>query len=69
MPRSLHAYLRDVIETCGHILEATTGMDADDYRDNTTVRRAVERDFQITGDALGGALRSDGVESVGRHLG
>lgn len=45
MPRSIAAYLADIVDACEHILEATAEMDADGYLLHKTVRRAVERDF------------------------
>ena len=52
MRRSIAAYLADIIDACDHILSATQSLNADDYLNNKTVRRAVERDFQIIGEGL-----------------
>ena len=52
MRRSVAAYLADMIDACEHIIEATSTLDADAYLQNKTVRRAVERDFQIIGEGL-----------------
>lgn len=52
MRRSIAAYLADIIDACDHILTATEALTADDYYANKTIRRAVERDFQIIGEGL-----------------
>lgn len=52
MRRSIAAYLADIIDACDHILSATESLTADDYLANKTIRRAVERDFQIIGEGL-----------------
>lgn len=52
MPRSIAAYLADIIDACEHILDATSDLDVDSYQINKTVRRAVERDFQMIGEGL-----------------
>ncbi|MEM6504284.1 MAG: HepT-like ribonuclease domain-containing protein [Planctomycetota bacterium] len=52
MRRSIAAYLADIIDACDHILSATAGLTADGYLANKTIRRAVERDFQIIGGGL-----------------
>ena len=52
MRRSIAAYLADMIDACEHIVEATAGLDADRYLKNKTIRRSVERDFQIIGEGL-----------------
>lgn len=52
MRRSIAAYLADMIDACEHIIEATAGLDAVRYLENKTIRRSVERDFQIIGEGL-----------------
>lgn len=52
MRRSIAAYLADIIDACEHIVEATAGLDAEGYLQNKTIRRSVERDFQIIGEGL-----------------
>ncbi len=45
-------YLHDIQESAAEILEFTEGMSLDDYRTNKLVRAAVERKFEIIGEAL-----------------
>jgi len=52
MPRSLALYLLDLRDASGEILMFTEGMGRSDYEGNLLVRRAVERDFIIIGDAI-----------------
>jgi len=52
MRRSIAAYLADIIDACEHIVEATAGLDIDTYIADKTIRRSVERDFQIIGEGL-----------------
>lgn len=52
MRRSIAAYLADIIDACDHILSATNTLSAQDYLAQKTIRRAVERDFQIIGEGL-----------------
>lgn len=52
MRRSIAAYLADIIDACEHILEATADLDSDRYLEDKTIRRSVERDFQIMGEGL-----------------
>lgn len=52
MRRSIAAYLADIIDACEHIIEVTAGLDADIYLENKTIRRSVERDFQIISEGL-----------------
>jgi uncharacterized protein with HEPN domain len=52
MPRSVARYLRDLRDASDEILMFTEGMCRSDYAGNLLVRRAVERDFIIIGDAL-----------------
>lgn len=52
MRRSIAAYLADIIDACDHIVEVTDPLDASAYLADKTIRRAVERDFQIIGEAL-----------------
>ncbi len=49
MPRSIAAYLADIVDACEHILEAAAPQTLEAYQASKTLRRAVERDFQIIG--------------------
>lgn len=52
MPRDPRAYLWDVEQACKAIVEFTDGMDEAGYLANRLVRAAVERQFEIIGEAL-----------------
>jgi len=52
MPRSIAAYLADIIDACDHILDAAASQSLEAYQSSKTIRRAVERDFQIIGEGL-----------------
>ena len=55
-PRDLRAYLFDIAEACQRIDEFTTGLSLADYRQAAVLRAAVERQFEIIGEALRQAL-------------
>ena len=52
MKHDAEAYLHDIQEAGGHILEFTKGMSEEDYRKNELVKAAVERKFFVIGEAL-----------------
>jgi uncharacterized protein with HEPN domain len=53
MPQhDVRAYLFDIAEACRLITEFTSGKTLDDYRRDAMVRSAVERQFEIIGEAL-----------------
>ena len=52
MPRSLEAYLSEIIDACDTIELALTGVDLDGYLSNRVVRSAVEREFILIGEAI-----------------
>jgi uncharacterized protein with HEPN domain len=56
--RSLQKYLFDIIEAAHLLEEFTTGKSFDDYASSPLLRSAVERQFEIIGEALTQALRS-----------
>ncbi|HVA85942.1 MAG TPA: HepT-like ribonuclease domain-containing protein [Candidatus Saccharimonadales bacterium] len=56
-PRDLRAHLFDVAEACRLIEEFTRGASFDDYQRTVLLRSAVERQFEIIGEALSQALR------------
>jgi uncharacterized protein with HEPN domain len=58
MQRDERAYLHDIIEACGAIESALSGMDIAAYRANRLVRSAVEREFLIVGEAVAALSRS-----------
>jgi uncharacterized protein with HEPN domain len=52
MPREAKAYLHDMRQAASLITEFTEGMDFDAYAADPMVRAAVEREFEIIGEAL-----------------
>ena len=52
MERDPRAYLWDVQQAANAIEQFTAGLDADGYAQNALVRAAVERQFEIIGEAL-----------------
>ena len=57
MPRSLRAYLWDVEHAATEILAFTDGKQLKDYESDSMLRAAVERNFEIIGEALSQAQR------------
>ncbi len=52
MPREPRAYLHDIAHAAALISEFIAGLDYDAYQDRPMVRAAVERQFEIIGEAL-----------------
>jgi uncharacterized protein with HEPN domain len=52
MPREPHTYLWDVQRAAALISEFITGCSLGDYRSNHMLKSAVERQFEIIGEAL-----------------
>jgi uncharacterized protein with HEPN domain len=59
MPRDARAYLQDIVDCCTAISGMVQGMDLDGYRQNRVIRRAVEREFTIIGEAVLSLSRMD----------
>ena len=59
MPRDLRKYLYDINQACQLLVEFTSGKRLQDYQSDAMLRSAVERQFEIIGEALNQALRSD----------
>ena len=57
MPRSLRAYLWDIERAAGNILAFTHGKELNDYQNDAMLRAAVERNFEVIGEALAQAVR------------
>jgi uncharacterized protein with HEPN domain len=58
MPRrSREAYLWDIADSCKATLEYVRGSDLSDYEHNRMLRRAVERELSIIGEAVSQATR------------
>jgi uncharacterized protein with HEPN domain len=53
------AFLHDIMVACARIREFTSGIDLEVYRQNVMVRSAVERQFEIIGEALNGLSQAD----------
>lgn len=59
MPRDLRKYLYDIDQACLLLKEFTGGKSFADYSTDAMLRSAVERQFEIIGEALGQALRTE----------
>ncbi len=60
MPRhEPRAFLYDISVASARINEFTSGIDLEDYRGNAMIRAAVERQFEIIGEALNRLSQSD----------
>jgi uncharacterized protein with HEPN domain len=59
MPRDPRAYLWDVRESALAIQTFTKGMDAAAYAGNSMAQAAVERKFEVIGEALGQLAKLD----------
>ena len=57
MKTEVEKYLFDIREACLLLKEFTDGKTLDDYLSNTMLRSAVERQFEIIGEALNHALQ------------
>ena len=74
MPRrDLRAYLFDIAEACERIEEFTGGASFGDYQQTVMLRSAVERQFEIMGEALSQAIRhhpevADRINDSGRII-
>jgi len=62
-------YLYDIQQAAWRIAEFTAGKQFEDYRSNTMLRAAVERQFEIIGEALSQLARLDEalVERISEH--
>ena len=62
-------YLYDIQQAAARIAEFTAGKQFEDYRSNTMLRAAVERQFEIIGEALSQLDRLDEtlVERISEH--
>jgi len=57
MPRDPRAWLADIVAACDLLIEFTTGKTFIDYAADAMLRSAVERQFEIAGEALRVALQ------------
>ena len=62
-------YLYDIQQAAVRISEFTSGKQFEDYRSNTMLRAAVERQFEIIGEALSQLARLDErlVQRISEH--
>lgn len=51
-PRDVRKYLYDIAETADQLSEFVAGKSLDDYLGNRLLQAAVERQFEIVGEAL-----------------
>lgn len=65
MPRSVLAYLSDIVDACDSLTVTLQGVSIDDYVADRTTRSAVEREFTIIGEAVNAIKRVD-PETHGR---
>ena len=52
MPRDPRAWLADIVAACDLLIEFTKGKTFSDYGSDALLRSAVERQFEIVGEAL-----------------
>jgi len=57
MPRSVAAYLSDILDACDAIDAVLAGVDFDLYLKRRSIRSSVEREFIIIGEAVAGIRR------------
>jgi len=59
LPLEIRKYLFDIQEACGLITEFTAGKTYNDFHADRMLRSAVERQFEIIGEALNQVLQQD----------
>jgi uncharacterized protein with HEPN domain len=59
MPRDPRKYLFDVRQSCERLHDFVGGKSFADYQDDVMLRSAVERQFEIIGEALGQLAKTD----------
>lgn len=59
LPLEVRKYLFDIREACGLITDFTTGKTFADFHADRMLRSAVERQFEIIGEALNQVIRQD----------
>jgi uncharacterized protein with HEPN domain len=58
-PLEIRKYLFDILQACNLLKQFTAGKSFDDYTADPMLRSAVERQFEIIGEALNHALQLD----------
>ncbi|MBK5285479.1 MAG: DUF86 domain-containing protein [Bacteroidia bacterium] len=65
MQDEVKKYLQDILTAAEHILEFTSGIKSlDEYSKNLIVKRAVERELEIIGEALNSAMNLSGTLEI-----
>jgi len=59
MPPDVPKWLEDVRDAASYIIEATKGEAFEDFCNDRTLRQAVERNFEIIGEAINRISRAD----------
>jgi uncharacterized protein with HEPN domain len=59
LPHETKKYFFDIAEACDRIAQFTAGKTFSDYQNDPLLRSAVERQFEIVGEALCQAIRHD----------
>lgn len=69
LPLEIRKYLFDIQEACELLVEFTEGKFLDDYLSDPMLRSAVERQFEIIGEAVGQMLKRkpDLSSSISNH--
>ena len=57
LPHEIRKYLFDIVQACDLLLQFTKGKSFADYSGDALLRSAVERQFELIGEALSQALR------------
>lgn len=68
-PERTSKTLEDIRDAAAFILEATGGKTGDDYAQDRLLRQAVERNFELIGEAMGRLAREDPATTsrIGEH--
>ena len=57
--RDVRAYLHDIDQSCGRIFSFTESRTIEDFAEADLLRSAVERQFEIIGEAMSQALKTE----------
>ena len=63
-PRDARKYLYDIAEAADELSEFVAGKSLDDYLGNRLLRAAVERQFEIVGEALNQLSKLDPAQKI-----